>query len=219
MAAATSHEQQQILHLPPSPPPSPASARRRQKKRHDSFEKLASTPLPSPPSSPTQGPVSDTDQESWLARIVFTPVLFISFILSLSFVNLRDRANRARAHSSTSVLTYLRPSRWLDIEPYQDPDDSSWGRGAAASHVEPHDTISPKQDDQSNGATHKRKKSWHLNKKIRKVAKLEVSDAFEMRGRVIAGMMAMVALGSVVLWFVAKWLFVALLSSISGRAQ
>lgn len=108
------------------------------------------------------------------------------------------------------------PSRWLDIEPYQDPGNSSWGRGGAATHVEPNDAIGPKQGDQSKGATHKRKKSWHLNKKIRKVAKLEVSDAFEMRGRVIVVMMAMMALGSVVLWFVAKWLLVSLISSFSG---
>jgi hypothetical protein len=113
----------------------------------------------------------------------------------------------------------LYPSRWLDVEPYQDPDNSSWGRGGAATHVEPNDAIGPKQGAQSKNATHKRKKSWHLNKKIRKVAKLEVSDAFEMRGRVIVGMIAMLALGSIVFWFVAKWIFVALVRSISGRAQ
>ncbi|KAF1914981.1 hypothetical protein BDU57DRAFT_309741 [Ampelomyces quisqualis] len=216
MAAATSNEQQQEVHISLSPPPSPPSMQRRNKKRHDSFEKLASTPLPSPPSSPSQRQVADEDQDSLLARIILTPVLFTSFILSLSFVNLRDRANRARAHSSTSVLTYLYPSRWLDIEPYQDPYNSSWGRGGAATHVEPDGAIGPKQ---GKNATHSRKKSWHLNKKIRKVAKLEVSDALEMRGRVIVGMLAMLALGSVVLWFVAKWLFLALTSSISRRAQ
>jgi hypothetical protein len=40
-----------------------------------------------------------------------------------------------------------------------------------------------------------------------------------MRGRVIVVMMAMLALGSVVLWFVAKWLFMALVNSTSGQAQ
>jgi hypothetical protein len=51
------------------------------------------------------------------------------------------------------------------------------------------------------------------------VAKLEVSDAFEMRGRVIAGMVMMMALASVVLWMSVKWMLVALASSLSKWRQ
>jgi hypothetical protein len=146
-------------------------------------------------------------------------VLFISFILSLSFVNLRDRAQRTYAHSSSSFLTYLYPSRWLDPEPYQDPSDSSWGRRGATTHVEPNDAIGPKDGEQAESRRKREKKSWHLNKKIRQVAKLEVSDAFEMRGRVIAGMVVMMALASVVLWMSVKWMLVALASSLSKWRQ
>ncbi|KAH7072981.1 hypothetical protein BKA63DRAFT_55129 [Paraphoma chrysanthemicola] len=199
MATTTTQSHYPNQHLPPSPPPSPPQTRRRHKKRTDSFEKLANTPIPSPPSSPSQGPVADTEKEPLLARIILTPILFISFILSLSFVNLRDRAQRTYAHSSASFLTYLYPSSWLDIEPYQDPDDSRWSRPDSTGHVEPSDAISPENGEQMDGK-HKGKSSWHLHKKIRKVAKLEISDAFELRGRVIVMMVVVMALGLAGMW-------------------
>jgi hypothetical protein len=146
-----------------------------------------------------------------MSQIILTPVLFISFILSLSFVNLRDRAHRTYAHSSASFLTYFYPSNWLNLEPYQDPDDSRWGRRDSTGHVEPCDTISPKSGGK------KKRGSWHLNKKIRKMAKLEVSDAFEMRGMVIVVMLAMMLVGAVVLGVGVKWLFATLWQSLAVR--
>jgi hypothetical protein len=233
MASVTSREQQHKQYLPLSPPPSPPSTRKRHKKRTDSFEKLANTPIPSPPSSPSHNPQADEDQEPLLTKvsfpctnhekntsadcykIVLTPVLFISFILSLSFVNIRDRANRTYSHSGTSFLAYLYPSSWLDPEPYQDPDNSTWGRKGATTHVEPSDAISPKSSVSPTEGGKKSKRSWHLNKKIRKMAKLEVSDAFEMRGRVIVVMLVMMALASVGLWMSGKWALASLWHVIS----
>ncbi|KAF2033797.1 hypothetical protein EK21DRAFT_97924 [Setomelanomma holmii] len=214
MAATTSHEHYPMQHLPPSPPPSPPQRRRKHKKRTDSFEKLANTPILSPPSSPSQGPVADADKEPLLVRIILTPVLFISFIVSLSLVNLRDRAHRTYEHSSASFLTYLYRSSWLELEPYQDPDDSKWGRGGSIGHVEPCDSISRTGEEQKEGKQ-KKKRSWHLNKKIRKVAKLEISDAFEMRGGVIVGMLAMIFFGSMVLWMGMKWLVLSTIRALS----
>ncbi|KAH6258765.1 hypothetical protein HBI40_062480 [Parastagonospora nodorum] len=214
MSTATSHDHHNSQLLPPSPPPSPPSTRRRQRKRHDSFEKLANTPIPSPPGSPTHGPVADDEEDSSLRKIILTPFLFISFILSLSFVNLRDRAHRTYAHSNTSLLTYLYPSSWWDAEPYQDPDDSRWGMRGTASHVGPDDAISPSQGGQSEGGK-KKKKTWHLNKKIRKVVKLEVSDAFEMSGKVMLGMCVMLVVGSIVFWMAAKWMLATMTGMLS----
>ncbi|KAH7401986.1 hypothetical protein DE146DRAFT_450538 [Phaeosphaeria sp. MPI-PUGE-AT-0046c] len=219
MATEASHEHQNKQYLPPSPPPSPHSARRRHRKRNDSFEKLANTPMPSPPSSPSQGPVADEDKDSLIGKIILTPVLFVSFILSLTFVNFRDRVNRTRSNSGPSILAYLSPSNWLDLEPYQNPHDSTWGLGDSAGHVEPKDAISPKEPGQDEIGAKKRKKSWHLNKKIRKVAKLEVSDAFEMRGKFIAAMLAMMVLGSVFLWISITWLFTTTTKMFYGAKQ
>ena len=118
--------------------------------------------------------------------------MFTSFLLSLFLVNYRNRARRTEAHSlSFSLLAYLAPSSWLDPEPYQDPDDSKWGRRGTTGHVEPHDAIGPRSDEQDDEKPKKRKKrkSWHLHRKIRKVAKLEIGDALEMRGRMIVVML------------------------------
>ncbi|KAF1945460.1 hypothetical protein EJ02DRAFT_44728 [Clathrospora elynae] len=200
-------------HAPPSPPPSPPpSTRRRLKKRSDPFEQLAQTPIPARPSSLANE--LEDDQESLLTRIIFTPVLFVSFILSLFLVNYRNRARRAEAHSSQyTILKYLAPSAWLDPEPYQNPHDSTWGHRGSARHVEPHDAIGPRDDGQSKSG---KKKSWHLNKKIRKIAKMEVGDAFEMRGQIIVAMVAMLLVSSVVLWMGMKWLFVSLSNTLLG---
>ncbi|KAF1845756.1 uncharacterized protein K460DRAFT_405996 [Cucurbitaria berberidis CBS 394.84] len=218
MATATSHDHLQEQHLPLSPPPSPPSTRRRRKKRSDPFEELAITPIPSPPSSP---PNELAEEDSLLTKIIFTPVLFISFIFSLFLVSYRDRARRAQAHSSHSFLSYLYPSTWFDPEPYQDPSDSTWGYQSSAGHVEPNDAVGPREKEQSEAGKRKKKKcnqkkSWHLNKKIRKVAKLQVSDAFEMRGRVIAGILAVTILSSIALWMGMKWLLTSLSASLFG---
>ncbi|RYN40626.1 hypothetical protein AA0112_g2863 [Alternaria arborescens] len=207
MSAAHNHRHMQ--HLPPSPPPSPPSTRQRKKKKPDPFEQLATTPIPSLPSSPANE--LNDDQEPLLKRIILTPVLFTSFLLSLFLVNYRNRARRTEAHSlSFSLLAYLAPSSWLDPEPYQDPDDSKWGRRGTTGHVEPHDAIGPRSDEQDDEKPKKRKKrkSWHLHRKIRKVAKLEIGDALEMRGRMIVVMFVVLGLACAILWMGVRWIIV-----------
>ncbi|KAF2854655.1 hypothetical protein T440DRAFT_464794 [Plenodomus tracheiphilus IPT5] len=214
MAPAASHDSMARQQLPLSPPPSPQSPRRRHKKKKaDAFEELALTPVPSRPSSPENPP--GEEEESIITKIILTPILFISFIISLFLVNHRNRARRSKAHTTySSILSYLAPSSWLDPEPYQDPTDSTWGRQGAPGHVEPHDALGPSKDasteDQPSPTKKKKKTAWHLNNKIRKVAKLEISDAFEMRGRVIAMMLFMIVLGSVAMWMSTRWLVVSL---------
>ncbi|KAF1360221.1 hypothetical protein EJ07DRAFT_39874, partial [Lizonia empirigonia] len=217
MAAATSHEQRPKQFLPPSPPPSPPAARHRHKKHHDDeFAKLAATPLPSPTLSTT---FEEQDKpESLLTRILVTPVLFTSFLFSLFLVNAQNRARRTAAHTPpSSYLTYFFPSSWLDPEPYQDHNDSTWARRGAPGHVEPNDAISPRpgQLDSAQGDEgtrkgkqgKKKKKSWHLNKKIRKIARLEVSDAFESQGKIIVVMAAMVVFSLIGLWVSMRWIW------------
>jgi len=87
-----------------------------------------------------------------------------------------------------------------------------------ATHVGPDDAISPTQGGQNEGGTKKKKKkkkSWHLNKKISKVVRLEVSDAFEMSGKIMLGMCAFMVVGSVVFWMAAKWMLGTMTSMLS----
>ncbi|USP79895.1 uncharacterized protein yc1106_07169 [Curvularia clavata] len=207
MATTKAHPATQ--HFPPSPPPSPSppsSARRRHRKKPDPFEQLAATPLQSAPSSPAASTDSNNtvQEEPLLTRILLTPLLFTSFLLSLFLVNYRNRVRRTQtnAPATSSLLTYLVPSRWFDPEPYQDPLDATWGhRNASAPHAEPHDAISPRPGE------HEKRGSWHLHKKIRKVAKLEVGDALEMRGRVMVGMMAALVMVAVAACLGLTWCF------------
>lgn len=149
-------------------------------------------------------------------QIILTPVLFTSFLLSLFLVNAQDRARRAAAHTSpSSYLTYIFPSSWLDPEPYQNHYDSTWGHRGAAGHVEPNDAIAPRDGqlvDTSDaggreGKKRKEKQSWHLHKKIRKIARLEVSDAFESQGRVIVMMAATLVFTVIGFWVGMRWIW------------
>jgi len=69
-------------------------------------------------------------------------------------------------------------------------------------HVEPPDALNP---DRRSG-TEKRERSWHLHKKIRKIAKLEISDAFEMRGRVMVAMVVTILLAVYALYYSFRWM-------------
>jgi hypothetical protein len=232
---ASSHEHHQKQLLPPSPPPSPPAARRRHKKHHDDeFAKLAATPLPSPSLSATFD--EEEKPEPLLKRvshhpklnpgvifsnrplkIILTPVLFTSFLLSLFLVNAQNRARRTAAHTPpSSYLTYLFPSSWLDPEPYLYHKISTWGRRGATGHVEPNDAIAPKAGQLDGtgeakaareGKKKRRKESWHLNKKIRKIARLEVSDAFENQGRMILVMAAMLVFTVIGFWVGMRWIW------------
>jgi len=51
---------------------------------------------------------------------------------------------------------------------------------------------------------------WHLNKKIRKIARLEVSDAFEGQWRMLGIMAVGMALSLVGFWVVVRWAWRAL---------
>ncbi|KAF2792734.1 hypothetical protein K505DRAFT_325976 [Melanomma pulvis-pyrius CBS 109.77] len=191
--------------LPPSPPPSPPRRRHHHKKKNsDPFFDLdlsnTSPPSPSPPSSPQNGP--QEPQEALITRILLTPIIFTSFLISLFLINRSDRARRTTSHrSSPTTWFYFSPSLWIDPEPYQDPDASTWA-SSSTSHYEPHSALNP---DNRGGGGAKKRTSWHLNKKIRKMAKLEISDALEMRGRVtvlLVGAVVVVGVGAFLgLWW------------------
>ncbi|KAF2474575.1 uncharacterized protein BDR25DRAFT_311042 [Lindgomyces ingoldianus] len=212
METKSEHEH---THLPPSPPPSPPR-RRHKKKASDPFFSLNSNislTSPSPPSSPKGEP--QEEQESLVTRIVISPILFTSFLLSLFLINRRDRVRRTTSYpkpsksSTLSLPTYLShfsPSAWIDPEPYQDLSSSAWD-ARDSTHIEPHSVLTNASPSIQLQTTNKRR-SWHLNKKIRKVAKLEISDAFELRGRVILILVSAIVLVAVGLLLGLRWMVV-----------
>lgn len=81
--------------------------------------------------------------------------------------------------------------------------------------MEPNDAVAPSKKRKNT----KKNRSWHLHKKIRKVAKLEINDAFEMRRRVILIMLGVMVLGSIVLWVAMRRLMVALSGVTANRSK
>lgn len=152
------------------------------------------TTNPPPPLSPItlrrNSPKTYTDQP----QIILTPLLFTSFLVSLFLIDTRNALSRTKDSSLFS---------FLDPEPYQDPYDSRWGRRGSTPHVEPPDPLKPNQQP---GTEKRKRRSWHLHRKIRKIAKLEISDAFEMRGRVMAAMLAMIVVVLYAAWYSFSWM-------------
>ncbi|KAK5240749.1 hypothetical protein LTR16_010220, partial [Cryomyces antarcticus] len=77
---------------------------------------------------------------------------------------------------ASSLWSRLSPRAWIDPEPYQDPTDSTWQQNQPG--------------DVPGG-----KRTWYSHKKHRKMMKLELTDAFEMRGRMIAMIISAALLG------------------------
>ncbi|KAF2644231.1 hypothetical protein P280DRAFT_227843 [Massarina eburnea CBS 473.64] len=215
-------QQHQPYHrLPPSPPPSPPAARKRHQRkklnRHDPFLDLgeinsttvtpraSSDSLPRTPTTPSNPDKEEKEVEesSLLNRIIITPILFTSFLLSLFLINRADRLRRTKPPSTNTantthppsaslpnpLFTLLTPSTWLNPEPYQDPTTTTT-------------TTTPPPTPPRN---QNNKRPWHLHNKIRKIAHLEISDALEMRGRVIVGMGVVGLVVICVAWVGARW--------------
>ncbi|KAH7132487.1 hypothetical protein B0J11DRAFT_228497 [Dendryphion nanum] len=208
-------------HLPPSPPPSspsesesqPQSRPRPRHKKHqpkDPFLNLDTTLCP-------KDNEAREIPEPLLTRILLTPLLMTSFLLSLFLINHRDRRRRLHSHPNppststlSTLLSYLSPSALISPEPYQDPTSSTWVRNDSSirtqTHVSPHAALNPEgfhhQEGKGDG---KKKRAWYLRRKIRRVARLEVSDAFEMRGRVMGAMLVLFGLLFAALGMGLKW--------------
>ncbi|KAI9695773.1 MAG: hypothetical protein M1820_008445 [Bogoriella megaspora] len=173
-----------------SPSPAPRSRSRPKKKPSDPFLELPLTPThsPSPQLSPEASPEPGASQQtdSIFSHLILSPLLFTSFLLSLFLVDRDNRAYRVSQHSSASSFFHrILPSEWWDPEPYETGNHGS-NRGAD-----------------------ERKKPWYIKKKHRQVAKLEVTDAFELRTRVlfvmIVGMLTVIITGALGLKKVYQW--------------
>ncbi|CAI6341670.1 unnamed protein product [Periconia digitata] len=224
------HQQQQ--QLPPFSPP--RSRPSRTKKQHDRDPFLAIDDTSNIHVTSPAHTHDDPHEESLLVRIILTPILFTSFLLSLFLINRSDRIRRTHRSDTTTakfsssswplLTSYLSPSSWFDLspEPYQEdlPDSSIDTR---EQRRDSHHTDFPISYDgavsdreakevEEDGEREKRKRGkgnarpWHLRKKVRKVTKLEMEDAFAMRRRVIAGMLIVWVVALYACWRAIMWL-------------
>lgn len=104
----------------------------------------------------------------------------VSFIVSLFLVDRQARQWRLSQHASSPKPAWRTHWSNLHPEPYQDADSSAWGH-SSSSRAEPRRTGSFG--------------GWYARRKKRAIAKLEIGDAFEMRGRVAVALFAWTVLG------------------------
>ncbi|KAL1631978.1 hypothetical protein SLS56_004183 [Neofusicoccum ribis] len=190
-----------------SPPTTPPKQRKR---KPDPFLDLANSPIASPLASPHSAEhdaAPAAGDEPFLKKLVLTPLLFTSFILSLLIVDRRNRAYRLAEHppsGSSSWWTRFSPWKWLDPQPYQNPGDSTW-QDASAGQTQGSDGSIPGVDGQAELDRGKQaRKQWFVSKKHRKVAKMHFSDAFDMRWKIMVALGIAWTLGILALLWSAK---------------
>ncbi|KAF2842911.1 hypothetical protein M501DRAFT_38574 [Patellaria atrata CBS 101060] len=165
-----------------------ASPRNRLKPHDDPFFKLPVTPPRSSSASSYASPeldvatLDDQQEDSLLTRVIVAPFLFISFLVSLFIVDRNHRLYRASSHPSNippSNSLWTRISSAWNPEPYQDPANSTWN---------------VRQDQ-----------GWFVRKKHRKVTKLQLDQALEMRGRVMIAIVGIVVVSFLLGAWGIKW--------------
>lgn len=122
-------------------------------------------------------------------QLVLAPINMVTFIISLFLVDRQQRQWRLSQHASGPEGGWHRLSVWTrGPEPYQDSRSGNWGHKAAAHRPSPARA----------GSFH----GWYARKKHRAVAKLELNDALEMRGRVLVALVAWFLIGVMLLYTV-----------------
>lgn len=170
-------------------------------KKSDPFLELPNdvniTEQPNPRSRQDSDKASEGD--SLFADLVLAPLNMITFIISLVLVDEQQRQWRLSQHAPSSPPAWRRFAHWSGSqpEPYQDSDTSEWSQRAGAS--------SRPASQRANSF-----QGWYARKKKRAIAKLEIGDALDMRGRVLVALIAWAVLGALALYYalrqVYKWL-------------
>ncbi|QDS72646.1 hypothetical protein FKW77_002503 [Venturia effusa] len=179
---------------PSSSSPNSPRTPRKLKRKSDPFLELPDFPIG------TDGSDQRTDSQekeavqgqnqSTLTKIIMTPLVFTSFLFSLLLVNHRYRAWRLSEHPPSNSSTFwsrISLRSWLDPEPYQDPSDTTWQ----------HST------DAKGSVPHPRKEKWFTRKKHRKVALLEITEAFDMSRMMMVFMGIVLVVGALGVGWVA----------------
>ncbi|KAJ4381969.1 hypothetical protein N0V85_008612 [Neurospora sp. IMI 360204] len=124
----------------------------------------------------------DISRQSTLYKVVMTPIIFVSFILSLAIVDLKYSMHRSHYHAER------RPSRlppWLHriaykYRPYQYTAVDENGK--------------PVED-----------KDGYYHSKQRKLMAMEADDAFQMRRTVVAGLVLAGMVATWGAWWTLRW--------------
>lgn len=136
------------------------------------------------PVAPNQG---EAPKQSLLHKLILTPAIFVSFLISLVIVDIRYTIMRSHFHPEDYTT---RLPRWLhrllySYQPYQYVRVGKDGK--------------PTKDQSGH--------EFFYHSKQKKLMKMEVDDAFQIRGTVLAvlGILGLVAVWCS--WRVSTWIF------------
>lgn len=137
----------------------------------------------------TQSP-GITASTKLVSQLVMTPIIFISFVVSLALIDLRHSASRAHYHAEQEDS---RLPRWLHRLIYR---------------YQPYQYVPV--DERGNPLVGKTGGHQYYHSKQRKLMKMEVDDAFEIRNRVLVvlGLLSLCILWGA--WRLLSWLLQSL---------
>lgn len=127
-----------------------------------------------------------------------TPIMIVSFLVSLAWVDFRYSLIRSHNHSNMPS----RMPRWLHQLLY---------REAPYQYVRVH----PKSPGSSPTAETKEQGKWYYHSKQRKLMKMEVDDAFQIRGSVLTVLGLLAALATWAVWGIGTWAWDAITTRLS----
>ncbi|KAF2405556.1 hypothetical protein EJ06DRAFT_30117 [Trichodelitschia bisporula] len=152
------------------------------RKSHQTKDPLGEVPSPSVKRYDDQ----QDDGDPFFTKLVLAPLHFVSFLVSLAWIERSSRSYRASERSSPS--SNWSPRNWLSPEPYQSSNkdvSSSEGEG---------------------------KQSWFLRRKHRKMLKFHVGRALELRAPVMAVLATLILISAMALGWGLNILLARLLS-------
>ncbi|KAK0656399.1 hypothetical protein B0T16DRAFT_317017, partial [Cercophora newfieldiana] len=122
------------------------------------------------------------------SQLIMTPIIFISFIVSLSLVDMRHSAQRSHYHAADSQ-THGRMPQWLHRLVYR---------------YQPYRHVPVDEKGRSIGEAVDNRQYYHSHQ--RKLMRMEVAEAFEIRSGVLV-VLGLVSLGVVWgVWKVLSWI-------------
>lgn len=145
------------------------------------------------------------------AQAVVTPINFVTFILSLYFIDSRYRAQRHRQRESSAesnnrmpwlywLLYRRRPSPYDWVDTYQ--GQSSLHSQSTALR---HEVIVSHPGDSSSVSIKETSDSWFYHTKQKKLFRVEAADAFALRNWVLFALCIIAVSVSWLLWRTVVW--------------
>ncbi|OLN82026.1 hypothetical protein CCHL11_08693 [Colletotrichum chlorophyti] len=127
-----------------------------------------------------------TVHQSPIYKCILTPIIFVSFLLSLAWVDLKYTITRSRNHGGDHGSGWM--PAWLHNIAY---------KRSPYHYLQLKESKTPSPHDEQG--------EWFYHSKQKKLMRMEVDDAFEMRGHVLV-VLGLFSLAMVwCAWLVSSW--------------